>query len=183
MPCLFLQFLLEPSFFFFCPFFKKIIVHLQCCANFCCTAKWPSYARICIPFLITHHGLSQETAFSSRCWTAGPHAYALDPFLYAPWYRHLDQFLEHTWLGPAQAFCIFLCPEHTFLGYFLEVLTCQVSAWISPHRRPPHEPISLEHMLFTPATVCSTHSSYFFTTLITKDLLFTVYSLPVPSFE
>ena len=44
-------------------FLKKIIVGLQCCANFCCAAKWP--IQSCLPirsfsYIISHHVLSQE---------------------------------------------------------------------------------------------------------------------------
>ena len=52
-------------FFTFChfPLFKKIIVDLQCCANFSCTGKWPSHRYIRIPFLILYQSFSKEIGY------------------------------------------------------------------------------------------------------------------------
>ena len=49
------------------------IADLRCCTNFCCTAKWLTRAYTYILFnIIFHHGLSQETGYSSLCCTVGP---------------------------------------------------------------------------------------------------------------
>ena len=61
------------TFFLFSTSFKKIIVDLQCCANFCSTAKGLTYMYIYIPFLIFHHSLWQKTGYSSLCYTVAPH--------------------------------------------------------------------------------------------------------------
>ena len=78
------------------PFFKILfyssIVDLQGCVNFCCTAKWCSYAYIYtvapgrktaqlwksqqrwdfLFHILFHYGLSQVTEYSSLCYTVGP---------------------------------------------------------------------------------------------------------------
>ena len=65
----------------------KIIVDLQCCTNFCSIAKWQSrcvcvYIYVCIyiyklPHIIFHHGLSQETGYSSLCHVVGSHCLSI----------------------------------------------------------------------------------------------------------
>ena len=54
-------------------FFNRNVVDLQCCVNFCRTAKWFSYTYIYILFYILfHYGLSQDIEYSSLCYTVGP---------------------------------------------------------------------------------------------------------------
>ena len=66
-PISWLHFLLLTTSFFF-----NIIVDLHCCVNFCCTA--PSYIYFhSFSHIIFHHGLSQETGYSSLCHSIGSH--------------------------------------------------------------------------------------------------------------
>ena len=52
-------------------FFNCSVVDLQCCANFCCIAKWLSYTHthVCIHSVLYSfpYGLSQDTEYSSLC--------------------------------------------------------------------------------------------------------------------
>ena len=58
--------------------FDYSIVDLQCCANFCCAAKWPSHTYIqSLSYIIFHHGLFQETIYSSLCYRVGPHCLSI----------------------------------------------------------------------------------------------------------
>ena len=46
---------------------------MQCCVSFCCTAKWLSYAYMCLLFhILFHYGLSQDIEYSSLCYIVGP---------------------------------------------------------------------------------------------------------------
>ena len=54
------------------------IVDLQCCANSCCTAKWPGHTHThSLSSIIFHHGLSQETGYSSLCYIVGSHCLSI----------------------------------------------------------------------------------------------------------
>ena len=79
-------------FFSFFSFFFKIIVDLQCCAHFCCTAKWLShmyeYVCVCVSVcvcayvcsffnILFHHGLPQETEYNFLCYTVGPYCLSI----------------------------------------------------------------------------------------------------------
>ena len=50
-------------------FFNWSIVHIQCCVNYCYTAKWFSYTYI---YILFHYGLSQDIKYSFLCCTIGP---------------------------------------------------------------------------------------------------------------
>ena len=55
--------------------FLKIMVDLQWRANFCCT-RWHSHTYLpmhSLSYVTFHRGLSQETGYSSLCYSAGPH--------------------------------------------------------------------------------------------------------------
>ena len=54
-------------------FFKFYLstVDLQCCVNFCCIAKWFSYTYIILFHILFHYHLSQDTEYSSPCYTVG----------------------------------------------------------------------------------------------------------------
>ena len=85
--------------------FYSSIVDLQCCLNFCCTAKWLSCIYIYIPFhIIFHYGLSQDIEYNFLCYTIGPHGLST---LYIKLYT-LDGWLvwcvDYVWGVSAQGF-------------------------------------------------------------------------------
>ena len=57
------------SFFFF---FNWSVVDLQCCANFCWTAKWLSCTHMFILLYILFHYALSQIGYSCSCSTAGP---------------------------------------------------------------------------------------------------------------
>ena len=53
-------------------FFPLKCSWLQCCANFCCTAKWFNYIYIHILFhYLFHYSLSQDIEYGFLCYTVG----------------------------------------------------------------------------------------------------------------
>ena len=63
----------KSSILFFKFIFYWSMVGLQCCVNYCCTAKWLSYTYIYTLFHILFlYGLSQDIDYSSLCYTLGP---------------------------------------------------------------------------------------------------------------
>ena len=134
-----------PYLFIFTFTFNYSRVDLQCCASFCCTAKWPSHAYIYILFLvwssvmvspkrlgivlimhiyvhsfsyiISYHGLSQETGYSSLCYTAGPHCLSIlnvIVYIYQPQTPSLSYFLPPTLWQP-QVYSLCLCESVSLL--------------------------------------------------------------------
>ena len=108
---------LEPPGKLFHTFLFKIIVDLQCCANFCWIAKWLSYTHTHTHthtyiyvyifyihiyiyththfYIISHHDLSQEIRYSSLCYTVGPCCLPILNIIVCIYYHSL---LYHTYL-------------------------------------------------------------------------------------
>ena len=58
--------------------FLKIKFVLHCCTHFCSTAKRSSPIHTCsLSYILFHHGLSQETGYSSLCYRVGPHCLSI----------------------------------------------------------------------------------------------------------
>ena len=64
---------IDIAFLFYLFIFYWSIADLQCCVNFYHTAGWFSHMYIYILFYILfHYGSSQDTGYSSLCYTVGP---------------------------------------------------------------------------------------------------------------
>ena len=128
-------------------------VDLQCCSKLCCTAKWLSYIHIYIIFLkniFSHYGLSQDTGYSSLCYTAGPCLSILNVIvcIYQPQPVYPFPSLP-PWQPQVYSMCV---PKHQFLndaGFWLHLnrpsstwqshrwsLCCHVHASLNVHRLP-----------------------------------------------
>ena len=67
--CNLIQIIIFYSFFWF--FLNWSTVDLQCCVNYCYTAKWFSYTYIFFQILF-HYRLLQDIGYSSLCYAVGP---------------------------------------------------------------------------------------------------------------
>ena len=97
------------------------IVDLQCFVNFCCTAVIQLYIYIYIHiifYILFHYGLSQDTKYSSLCYTVGPCCLTILYVIICIWecinYMFNWIFIKiathsHAVLGIIEIFCV-LCP-------------------------------------------------------------------------
>ena len=171
-------------------FLKKCywsIVDLQCCVNFCCTAKWLSYTYVHIYIFFfskrkqIRYGLSQDTEYSSMFYTVG--RCCLIHFVYSlhlliPSSQSSLSHLPPLWQSQACSLCglflfhtwVHLC--HVFYSVVLLIWLPQVLAvasrlfscsmwdlvpWPGIQPRPP----ALGEWSFSPWTTREVPVSYF----------------------